>query len=235
MSGISGINEDRSQKPSENLGMQWGNALWFTKQLDACLETKERRSTNINKSGAFFASNLGSVCERFLYMHFYGMLTQEQISGNLKRIFDVGHSAEARFLRYFEKMRIYVDHEVPVRISNPPIHGRIDFVLRKKREEDNRLENFLLELKTINNLGFGNLNGPQHHHYVQLQVYLNIMGLDTGVVLYECKDNQRLKAFDVTRDQVLWEQILQRCQKVQNMIALPDIDIGEHDKRCKCS
>ena len=51
----------------------------------------------------------------------------------------------------------------------------------------------------------------------QLQIYLSILGLEKGVVLYENKDNQQLKAFKVDRDNDQWNSIINRCFKIMGM------------------
>ena len=43
---------------------------------------------------------------------------------------------------------------------------------------------------------------------VQLQIYLNLTDRDYGVVMYENKNDQNLKAFKVDRDKKMWDDIL---------------------------
>ena len=75
-------------------------------------------------------------------------------------------------------------------------------------------------------------HAPKHDHLVQLQIYLNLLGNDYGIVLYENKNDQNLKAFKVDRDTRMWEKLLERCVTIMEMTQIPDICTG--DTWCKC-
>ena len=60
------------------------------------------------------------------------------------------------------------------------------------------------------------------------------MNIDNGFVLYECKNDQQLKAFHIKRSSSEWEGILNRCIKIQNMVEVPKISSITHDKWCNC-
>ena len=49
----------------------------------------------------------------------------------------------------------------------------------------------------------------------------NILQIEKGVVLYENKDNQKLKAFKLERDHNQWNTIINRCFKIMGMTTLP--------------
>ena len=78
-----------------------------------------------------------------------------------------------------------------------------------------------VELKSINKFGFTQLSAPKDEHNIQLQMYLNMAGYDHGTVLYECKDDQHLKAFLVERNEEVWGDILKRCFDIQEMAIMP--------------
>ena len=46
---------------------------------------------------------------------------------------------------------------------------------------------------------------------------INDMGVDHGIVLYENKNDQKLKAFKVEKSLEVWDNIKTRCIKIQNM------------------
>ena len=115
--------------------------------------------------------------------------------------------------KYFERTGLFLAEEQSVKLSTPTISGRYDFLL--KHEEHGRI---ILELKSINDRGFSALiDSPKHEHSIQLQIYLNLAGVDNGVVLYENKNDQTLKAFNVARDADTWNSILERCIRIQSM------------------
>ena len=118
--------------------------------------------------------------------------------------------------KYFERTGIFLAAEQTVKLDIPPISGRYDFLL--KHEEYSRI---ILELKSINETGFDSLiETPKSDHIIQLQIYLNLAKIDQGIVLYENKNDQRLKAFKVSRDEKVWGTILERCRRIQSMLPL---------------
>ena len=76
-------------------------------------------------------------------------------------------------------------------------------------------------MKSINDKGFKALiDTPKPEHLVQLQIYLNLAGVENGVVLYENKNDQTLKAFKVLKNIEMWNSILERCIRIQSMVPL---------------
>ena len=64
-------------------------------------------------------------------------------------------------------------------------------------------QDYLLEIKSINENGFKNLTGPMDKHRVQANLYMKNRGLKAVVFLYECKNDQLLKEYIVDYDPVL--------------------------------
>ena len=74
---------------------------------------------------------------------------------------------------------------------------------------------------------------PKHEHLTQLQIYLNLRGYKYGVVVYENKNDQKLKAFKVNVDKDMWETILDRCKSIMEMEEAPSICTGMWYCKCK--
>ena len=53
-------------------------------------------------------------------------------------------------------------------------------------------------------------------------MYLNMGGYDVGTVLYENKNDQNIKAFLVEKDPIQWDEILNRCFRIQEMLMPPE-------------
>ena len=183
---------------------------WFLNHL----ETHLGYTKQWDRSGVFYPSMLGNPCDRHLYFAYTGQLPEQKIEAKTVRIFDTGSSLEIRMKRYFERTGLFLAAEQSVRLDTPPISGRYDFLL--KHEEYGRI---ILELKSINDSGFSALiEAPKSDHLIQLQIYLSLAIIDNGIVLYENKNDQKLKAFKVIRDEKLWESILERCRRIQIML-----------------
>ena len=166
--------------------------------------------------GVFYPSMLGNTCDRYLYLAYNGQLGDQVIGAKLVRIFDHGGSLEVRMQKYFERTGLFLAAEQSVKVHTPPISGRYDFLL--KHEEYGRV---ILELKSINDKGFKALiDTPKPEHLLQVQIYLNLAGVENGVVLYENKNDQTLKAFKVVRNDAIWNGVLERCTRIQAMVPL---------------
>ena len=92
----------------------------------------------------------------------------------------------------------------------------------------------VVELKSINDKGFKALiTDPKPDHYLQLQIYLNLLNLEHGIVLYENKNDQQVKCFEVTRNAEVWMQLLEKCERIRRMTTMPVVCTGEKYCRCK--
>ena len=212
MSGIRKLAELRKGTTQSNT-QTFSEETWLIKSLESAFGGQQRKT----REGVFYPSMLGSYCMRLLYLAYNGLLPEQVIDDNVQRIFDNGNYLEDRMSSYFTKLEILLDREVEAKSDNPPISGRADFLL--KHQDYDQIG---LELKSINDKGFEALkNRPKREHTVQLQIYLHILNLPYGVVLYENKNNQKLKAFGMLPDADIWAQIEKKCTDVMMMLEPP--------------
>jgi len=182
---------------------------------------------NPPRSGVFYPSTLSNTCNRYAWLAFNGKIPETPLPPLLNRIFQNGNFLENRVEVWFKDMGIMLDRELPVKFEAPSISGRIDFII--SHQQYGKLP---IELKSINDSGFSALTGPKDAHKLQLQIYLNIGDFDIGTVLYENKNNQKIKSFLVERDKNEWEEILTRCFTIQEMKEAPLKCTG--DSWCNC-
>jgi hypothetical protein len=202
-----------------------------TNQDKWLLETLDSHLTSENtppRPKVFHPSQVGQKCDRLLYLGYNGYLKGYTIVPKLARIFGCGSSLEDRVAKYFTDMGIMKDRELPVKYDDPPLSGRIDFIV-----EHGEHGMMPIELKSINNLGFGKLSSePKPEHLIQLQLYMHLWGAFYGTVLYENKDNQDLKAFLVSYDERIITDIFDRCKRIMDMEECPTHCGG--DRWCAC-
>jgi hypothetical protein len=216
------VKEKRARKPRVK-----NQDKWLLNHLDSHLQYMKHWTIK----DVFYPSMLGNTCDRYLYLAYNGLLPDQTIKAQTARIFDNGNALERRMRKYFERTGIFIAAEQSVRLANPVISGRYDFLL--KHEEHGRI---ILELKSINHKGFeGLIEQPKPDHAVQLQIYLNLAECEQGVVLYENKNDQTLKAFTVKRSPELWNNIIERCIRIQNMTPedMPTSCTGEFFCACR--
>ena len=181
------------------------------------------------EAGKFYPSALGNTCDRYLYLAYNGFIQERPLDAKLQRIFDNGAYLEDRMADYFANLDILISRELRVKLDYPVISGRVDFVLTHDKYKE-----IALELKSINTRGFNALKqAPKPEHEIQLQIYLNLLPLDHGVVLYENKNDQQLKAFELQRDPIKWKEIIDRCLRIMEMIEIPNICGGNRWCQCK--
>ena len=223
MAGIKQINKQSKNVDLDTMFL--GNQdEWLLKTLDSHLDSIQEPQ----RPGVFYPSALGNPCNRFLYMAYNGLLVDRPLQSNTKRIFDNGGYLEERMEEYFKDMGILIDREVSLLLESPPISGRCDFILSHET-----YKKIVLELKSINDRGFKALKQfPKAEHELQLQIYLNLLPAEWGTVLYENKNDQKLKAFTIKQNPQAFERILKRCDKIMRMVEIPKACTG--NKWCAC-
>ena len=73
----------------------------------------------------------------------------------------------------------------------------------------------VLEVKTVNKIP----DYPYEHHILQLNAYLNILNYDSGLIIYICKKDGKVKIYEIRRDMRKYVQILQRAKKLHYHIS----------------
>ena len=209
--------------------------LWFADQLEEGIY----KTANVNphvSSGvqSFHCSARGNPCERYFWLHWNRLLPDEDIDQVKQRIFDHGSAAEERYTKYFEHGIMYIEREVRATNENPPISGRADFILTSAKAG---IKRFVVELKTINSRGFDGLSTPKPEHEIQLQSYLNMLDYPFGIVLYENKDTQKVKMFQIDKDPAAWQLVIDRAERIMStkkMPTLKSVDGPNHPNWCNC-
>ena len=187
--------------------------IWLVDLLDEYLYS----TFNPPRKGVFYPSALSNKCDRALWLAYHGHMPELPLPSKLARIFQNGSSLEDRVSKWFTDLEILQDREVVVKSDDPPISGRIDFIINHKHHGL-----MPVELKSINTAGFVKLKGAKEDHYTQLQIYLNLTEYPIGTVLYENKNDQKIKAFFVERDKEFWDTIVERCSNIMEMNSLPE-------------
>jgi hypothetical protein len=203
---------------------------WLLKSLDDHLTKKQSPP----RQGVFFPSLVSNTCDRYVYMAYVGLLESSTIDGTLRRIFDTGGSLEDRINKYLTSMGILEGREISLKNETPPISGRMDFLIKHEKYGLTPIE-----LKSINARGFENLRQAKPDHILQLHTYMNLWNANRqltpvthGIVLYENKNTQKLKAFVEELDDTIWSDILSRLFRIMNLTQIPEKCTG--DKWCKC-
>lgn len=76
----------------------------------------------------------------------------------------------------------------------------------------------VVDMKTIGKNQWSKLEKGAHFYYiVQLTVYLHVLNLDMGIIIYERKDDSEIKMFKVTKNDDWWDVINKQSKLMLNM------------------
>ena len=224
MAGVKQIKQARPVRKKAVESSPISQDDWLNERIDDYL----KGTMYPPRVGVFHPSTLSNKCDRAVWLIYHGHMPNTPLEPTLQRIFQNGNYLEKRVETWFSGMGLLMGREIPVKWDAPEISGRIDFLIRHANSGI-----IPIELKSINTAGFGKLRKPKDEHQLQLQMYLNMGDYDVGTVLYENKNDQKIKSFVVERDLDQWTAILDRCYKIMNMVEPPNNCTGEFWCNCK--
>lgn len=177
----------------------------------------------------FTSHSMGQACDRESVLICLGY-RGEHFTSQLMRIFEMGHDVEARWKKRFEKLGVLlsVDDVVSRKIDPVIPKGIIDC---KVRHPDGRT--ILVEIKSINRDGFrdlpkvsldphenfenlmamqGKIGQRIHQYMVQVQSYLDMDSTEDALLLFECKDNNDVKDYNLVRNREFMNNVYERLK-----------------------
>lgn len=148
------------------------------------------------REGSWSASSTGS-CHRKQQFVFHGV-AKTPYASSTRGIFVNGDYVHLKHQVAGLRMGYLKDVEIPVRYPELNLTGTIDGITS---------EDAIVDFKSINSRGFGDLIAARRDHVQQVHSYMLATGLQKGMVLYENKDNQEMKEFHFDRDEEIIEKI----------------------------
>lgn len=197
-------------------------------------EHLEARNEPIYKKVDFFRPSSTNQCARYWWYMFDGVEYTPSFAPQTYRIFDNGHAVHDRLYGYFRGLGILVEEELPVSNDDPPIQGTADGVIDLDGHK-------LIELKSISAEGFyyrQMYHKPSDDHVRQANLYMHCLGLDSGFVIYENKNNQQILPIYIERDDVFLDKLFKKYRKIYKSVedgVMPDRPYKRTSKHCaKC-
>ena len=176
---------------------------WAEQIIDISLirQEKELRITD-----EFHASSAGN-CPRLIQLRMNGIF-REKIEPRVQRIFDVGTSMHRRYREYFLNAGKLISDEVPIRINieGIVIVGRADLLVKDLVDKPQ-----VLEGKSMNTRRFGELLSSGiyiEENFLQWNIYSKGLEVPEGAIIYENKDDQRIKVFSVNYNDEKFLQVV---------------------------
>lgn len=171
----------------------------FEKAYEQAWLDSRDTSRNVETDG-FHASSLGisvGACGRRNVYLLRGVEKQNIFDARILRVFANGHAVHERIQNMLEGMGLNAESEIPIVYEEPPIRGHADGVLEWEGRK------ILIEIKSCSSTVFNNRlqwKAPKKEHVAQANIYAYVLGLDYIWVIYECKDTQNTKIFEVKTD-----------------------------------
>ena len=169
------------------------------------------------------ASLIGKACERALWYDFR-WTTKARFDGRVLRLFETGNREEERLVRNLRRTGatvLEVDPETGrqfrVQAHGGHFGGSLDGVAIHLLEAPKAWH--VLEFKTHSNKSFTDLvakkvreSKPQH--FAQMQIYMNLMGMNRAMYLAVNKDTDDLYVQRVEADVAYTEQLLEKARRI---------------------
>lgn len=192
----------------------------------------------------FSPSMLDSECDRQLWLMLHWAPAQEHHDGRLLRLFASGHYHEAKMVDDLKLAGLEV-HEVDpdtgkqflARALAGHVRGKLDGIVRGVPEAPAKWHVFEAKshgLKSWKTL----MKGPtvregKFAHFVQMQTYMHIRGIDRALYGAVCKDDDTLHFERVHYDHEFCTHLMARLERILAMDA-PPAPVSTNDKSPVC-
>lgn len=151
---------------------------------------QQRRPDGYMQKKTFSPSGLAygkGTCPRYWYLAFTGGEFVESVDALGVANMANGSAAHTRIEQLFEDAGILVSKEVEVKLSDPPVRGFADVLIRWEGQT------VIGEIKTTRENAFMHRQStmkPSANHLLQILLYMKGTGKDIGFLLYENKNDQ---------------------------------------------
>ena len=167
------------------------------------------------------ASILGHRCDRYLWNSFRWVANPKH-EGRLLRLFERGQREEEWLIEDMEntgewEIQSRAEDGEQIRVREGHIGGSLDGIvsgLPESPEEDHVLEIKTSNLKQWEKLREKGVRSSKPVHYVQMQIYMNKMGLAHALYVCVCKDNDEIYSERVPYSEKTAEKHLERARAV---------------------
>ena len=189
----------------------------FDQMIDNYLHREDRPK----EVGKYYPSEIGT-CMRKVW---YSYKDPIKIRPDTKKIFELGnllHELVVKILNSEKNPHIkLLSTEAPFRldVDDFTISGRIDDIILVKADG----KNIIVEVKSSGNIDF--IEEAIHHNKMQLQLYMHVLGIHNGILLYLDKRNLKSKIFAVEYNEEEARHIINRFSALHKLLkydATPD-------------
>lgn len=185
--------------------------------------------------GRISPSSVGG-CERQAVFKFLGTEGVHTVKPETQMIFEDGHWRHHKWQAMFTEMEAILGPDtfqclsIEERVTHKELHiaGALDaHIAIFDRGE---MVDWVVDIKGINKWGFADVYSaqePKEAHVKQLISYMRARRVRRGMILYDCKDDQRTKVFTIKFSSREWAEVAEWCERVIDAVdqqRLPPMD-----------
>lgn len=150
----------------------------------------KQRGNEKREQTSWHPSSFGA-CLCGVYLQRQGEEPTNDFDARTLRVFEMGNRVEAFVLDQIEAAGHELDRQTRVQDKKLDVSGKVDGVFKET--------GYPIEIKSCNSHKFSWLKkrGPDHHHTMQLWLYLHLLNQDKGTLVYVSKDDLRIDHFEV--------------------------------------
>ncbi len=192
--------------------------------INKSLRSKKRKKKEIT---SWHISKIGS-CMRGTYLQRLGHKPDKEIDDRTLRIFDIGNKIEDWVVDLLKSQKgVIVETQTRVEDLKLNVSGYSDVIVQYNGEK------VLYEIKSKNSRAFTWMDkkgeGANRHHEYQIWMYLKLLGLDKGNIIYISKDDMRVLEYPVMlanksleQEVMSWLDTMNKCWEKRELPPLPD-------------
>tara|TARA_Y100000310_G_scaffold315809_2_gene366811 strand:- start:3299 stop:3988 length:690 start_codon:yes stop_codon:yes gene_type:complete len=192
----------------------------------AYLREQKNKKPWTREKGYYHPSSVKG-CKRSMYYDRIGTDPIEMVAGSSRMYMDMGHSLHDLLQGYFSEIPGF---EPEVKIAFPPlnIYGHCDGVFWN--------HDWLLEIKTIGESGYGTLVKPAIAHIWQIHCYMFALDIPRTQLLYLNRNSGATRLFKIKFSNEIWEEVTKVLGYVEDHVERkepPPKEVNYNCKTCK--
>ena len=199
--------------------------------IDLIYQSYEAKRDNEKEERTYIGGSvLGDGCERKLWLRFRWAYPPKKIEGRKLRLFETGHSQEARMIANLRAIGCEVidrtedGKQIKVAFADGHGGGHLDGEVTGLIEAPKAIH--VLECKTHNADNFAKLkeHGVREafpEHYAQMIVYMHLRGRERGCYLAVNKDTDELYLERIYYDAVYAAQLIVKAERIVHAQKVP--------------
>lgn len=191
--------------------------------FDSMIDNHLKRESRPKGAGRYYPSEIGTCLRKIWYSYIY----PQETGAELMKIFQLGnmmHDFVVDVLRSEKNPDVQLlKSEFPLRfdVDDFVVSGRVDNLILVKASG----KEFLVEVKSAGSVEY--ITEAKPHNIMQLQLYMHVTGIKSGLLLYLDKRNLKSKIYEVKYDEKEAMKIVERFRELHKHLKEKKLPLPE--------